>query len=292
MIVAIVNPASGSADDGWREKIAAVEGVEIRETTESCGPDEVAADAVRDGATEIWACGGDGSVMAVIEGLHKAGKLAETVVAILPAGTANLVATALGLPDDPDGAVAVATGGEVRVVDLGLSNGTPFALGIGIGLTERLVSEASSEAKKRFGKLAYAWAMVKELGARPHRFELVLDDGPPEKMAGVAVVIANTGEMGHGLTFAPNAALDDGVLDVCVLKRFEWTDIPHLGWNLLRGRLAADRAMEFRQARTVEVRANPPLEIQIDGEPVEARTPIRAEAIPKALRVRCPRPSN
>ena len=158
-----------------------------------------------------------------------------------------------------------------------------------MGLTERLVSDASAEAKEKIGRWAYVLAMLKELGARPHRFELVLDGGKRSVDHGVALVIANTGEMGHGMAHAPDARLDDGLLDVCVLRRFGFRDLLRLGARTLAGDLRHDRALAFHQARRVELRADPPLEVQIDGEPVAAKTPIVAEALPRALRVRVPR---
>ena len=236
------------------------------------------------------ACGGDGTVTAVVNGLgaNEEG-VTDISLTIVPGGTANLVAAALGIPTDPEEAVGLAFEGADRVVDLGRRDDTLFVLGVGVGLTERLVSQASADAKERIGRWAYLFAMLKELGARPHRFELLLDGGERVTSRGVAIVIANTGEMGHGLRFAPDARLDDGLLDVCVLRHFGAGDLLRFGARTLTGRLREDRALDFYQSRRVELRADPPLEVQIDGEPVEAKTPIVAEAIPGALRVRVPR---
>ena len=293
-IVAILNPASGGSDDGFREEIEAAlrsrgEAFEIRETTEDRDGAALAREARAQGVRRLLACGGDGTVTAAINGLGpNEAEGSPVALTIVPGGTANLVAAALGIPEGVEDAVALCFDGEDRDVDLGRWNDTLFALGIGVGLTERLVSEASAEAKARFGRWAYVLAMLKELGTRPHSFELRLDGGEPIRDRGVAVVIANTGEMGHGMSFAPDARLDDGRLDVCVLRRFGPLDFVRLGFRTLTGGLREDRAMAFHQAARVDLRADPPLEVQIDGEPLEARTPIVAEAIPGALRVRVP----
>lgn len=290
----ILNPAGGTSDDDLRASIekALKEGgadYEIRETTKERDGAVLAREARAEGVTHVAACGGDGTVMAVVNGLgaNEEGKPPVTL-SILAGGTANLIATALGLPTEPEEAVAVALGGKERDIDLGRRDDTLFVLGIGVGLTERLVSQTSSEAKEKIGRLAYLLALLKELGARPHGFELVLDGGKKVQSRGVALVIANTGEIGHGMSFAPDAKLDDGLLDVCVLHRFDFLDVVRLGFRTLLGKLKHDRAMSFHQSRRVELKADPPLEVQIDGEPVEAKTPILAESLPKALRVKVP----
>ncbi len=293
-IVVILNPESGSSDDDYRAQVerALKDGgadYEIRETTKERSGKVLAREAREEGIRSVMACGGDGTVTAVINGLeaNRPGEPPVTL-SIVPGGTANLVAAALGISSEIDEAVKVALTGEERDIDLGRRDDTLFALGIGVGLTERLVSQASTEAKEKIGRWAYLFAMLKELGAKPHRFELVLDGGEAIEDMGVAIVIANTGEIGHGVSFAPDAKLDDGRLDVCVLRHFGFADLVRLGVRTLTGRLREDRAMTFHQARHLELRADPPLEVQIDGETVSAKTPIVCEAVPRALRVRVP----
>jgi diacylglycerol kinase family enzyme len=104
----------------------------------------------------------------------------------------------------------------------------------------------------------------------------------------VALVIANAGEISGKLQFAPDAKMDDGLLDVCVLRRFYFRDALRMGWQTLFGDIRADRAVEFYQAKRAEITSNPPLDLQIDGEEVEERTPLVAEVRPGALRVRVP----
>jgi len=288
--VVILNPASGSNDDDFRkrlEKSLQERGAkwEIWETTPDRGGKALAEQAKSSGVRELVVCGGDGTVMSVVNGL---GPSADVTLSIIPGGTANLLATALKIPTEPEEAVAVAFEGVLRELDLGRRDETLFALGVGVGLTERLISQASSDAKEKLGRWAYLFAMLKELGARPHRFELKLDDKPPIECRGVAIVLVNVGEIGNGMRFAPDARPDDGLLDLCVLHRFHFRDLFHLAFHAWTGRLKQDRQLTFHQARKIEVAANPPLEVQIDGEPVDAKTPIQAEILPRALRVRVP----
>jgi diacylglycerol kinase family enzyme len=126
--IAIVNPKSGSAGDDFRGTVEAalqeraIE-FEIRETTLERGGDILACEAVEQGATHILACGGDGTVMACVNGVGKAKKTA--TLGIVPGGTANLLATALQIPrGDIDGAIGALVAGEDRIIDLGQCGGS------------------------------------------------------------------------------------------------------------------------------------------------------------------------
>jgi len=290
-VIVILNPASGSCDDSFRSKLedalkTCSTDYEVWETTPEYGAKSLAEKAKLSGVREVVACGGDGTVMAVVNGL---GVNAPVTLSIIPCGTANLLATALKIPADPMKALAVAFEGVEREIDLGRRDETLFALGIGAGLTERLISQTSSDAKEKIGRWAYLVALLKEVGARPRRFEIKLDDGDSVACRGVAVVLANVGEIGNGMRFAPDAKPDDGLLDLCVLHRFELIDVFRLALGAVTRALQRDRELTFYQARKIEIAAKPPLEVQIDGEPVAAQTPIRAEVLPKALKVRVPK---
>ncbi len=298
----IINPASGSSDDDFRalvEKELRERGVEfeIQETDPENGGEEIARQAVADGVTHLIACGGDGTVMSVVNGMSHAGEKngeeknaskPKTVLSIIPGGTANLLAGALDIPTDTKEAVAIAVAGQEREIDLGKCGENVFALGVGLGLTERLVSQTSAEEKETIGKLAYAKAMLSELGVKPITFSFKLDDKPEQTARGVAVVIANSGKIGGALEFAPDAKMDDGLLDLCILRRFYFRDLLRMAWRSLLGNLPGDRAVAFYQAKRIEIKSDPPLDLQVDGEVVDLTTPLVTGVLPKALRVRVP----
>jgi YegS/Rv2252/BmrU family lipid kinase len=290
-LIVILNPKSGSSGPDFRAQIeAALQGnsasYEIRETQPDVSAAELARAAAQEGATHIIAAGGDGTIMSVVNGLGREGG---AKLSIIPGGTANLLATALGIPADPEKAVQVALTGQEQVLDLGECGDKLFALGLGLGLTEKLVSQASAEEKEKLGRLAYLKAMLEELGARPSRFKFQLDDNEPQLAAGVAAVVANAGDIGGGLHFAPDAKMDDGLLDLCILHRFYWRDFVRLIWRGLRGDLPEDRVVSFYQAKKIRLEATPPLDLQIDGEVVDMQTPLEAKVRPKGLRVTVPR---
>ncbi len=314
-IVVVLNPASGTvkstsdkgADQGpsFRERVEEAlkkKGArfEIRETTPEVGADVLARQAAREGARRIVVCGGDGTVMAAVNGLNTGqddteeapgqGERPEQderpVLSIVPGGTANLLAAALEIPADIEEAVEIALSGVERDIDLGRCGAHVFALGLGLGLTEKLVSQASARDKESLGKLAYAKAMMSELGARPTSFRFQIDGGAETRESGVGIVIANAGKVGGVIKFAPNALMDDGLLDLCILHRFELRDALRMMGKMVLGNLPEDRAVTFLQGKNIQILSEPPLDLQIDGEEVDESTPLTAQVLPGALRVR------
>lgn len=294
-VIVIVNPASGSSTQEFRALIESefkthnIE-FEIKETDPDKGGSQIAQNALADGATHLVACGGDGTIMSVINGMAGAARESEhrPVLSIIPGGTANLLAGALGIPSDPKEAVAVAVNGGERIIDLGRCGEYIFALGLGLGITERLISQTSAQEKEKIGKFAYAKAMLAELGVKPTTFSFKLDDNPQKQARGVAIVIANAGRIGDKLSFAPDAEMDDGLLDLCILHRFYFRDVLRMAWSSLRGNLPDDRAVSFFQAKRIEIASRPPLDLQVDGEIVDMTTPLVAQILPEALAIRVP----
>ena len=314
-LIVLLNPASGTvkstsgeaASDGpsFRERVEAAfekkgAKLEIRETTIEIGADELARQAAREGVKRLVVCGGDGTVMAAVNGLHtgqdEAGEAPgegerpqedeRPVLSIVPGGTANLLAAALEIPTDIEEAIDIALSGVERAIDLGRCGEHVFALGLGLGLTEKLVSQASAREKESLGKLAYVKAMLRELGAKPTGFRFQIDGGPEQTSSGVGIVVANSGRIGGALHFAPDALMDDGVLDLCILHRFDVRDAARMVAKMLVGSLPEDRAVTFLQGKSIKILSEPPLDLQIDGEEVDESTPLEAHVLPGALRVR------
>ncbi len=320
-IIVLLNPASGTvksdSDDAakkgpsFRERIESClkeKGArfEIRETTPEVGAHVLARQAAREGVKRIVVCGGDGTVMSAVNGLNTGqddtgeapgqGERPEQderpVLSIVPGGTANLLAAALEIPTDIEDAIEIALSGVERAIDLGRCGPHVFALGLGLGLTEKLVSQASARDKESLGKLAYAKAMFSELGARPTHFRFQIDGGPQTQARGVGIVIANAGKVGGTLKFAPNALMDDGLLDLCILHRFDLRDALRMVGKMVLGNLPEDRAVTFLQGKSIQILSEPPLDLQIDGEEVDESTPLTAQVLPGALRVRVSAKSN
>ena len=260
--------------------------------------------AVAAGASLVFAAGGDGTVRACAEALAGTG----VPLAIVPLGTANLTARALGVPAQADRAVGAGFDGRDRRIDLALLEGTGldgtgvdmtsrsgtegsavrFAAMAGIGLDAAVVEAAGEQLKRRLGWVAYGVAGVTRLSLPPRDFSVRLDDAEPLRRRARCVVVANAGLLPGGFTLLPEARLDDGLLDVGILAPSgTWGWVRVAGRVLARGR-RQDRPLERFQARRVQVTADVELPRQVDGEIVAPGQTLSVSVCPGVLVVRQP----
>jgi diacylglycerol kinase family enzyme len=216
-------------------------------------------------------------------------------MAIVPLGTANLTARALGAPTRPDRAVEAGFGGRDRAIDLGHvtrvegAGGTWFAAMAGIGLDAAVVAAAGEQLKRRFGWAAYAAAGMRKLTTPLHEFTVRLDDTEPLRRRARSVVVANAGLLPGGFTLLPAARLDDGLLDVGILAPSGAWDWIRLAGRVLARDRGQDRALQRLQARRVRISADGVLPRQVDGEIVPPGRALSVSVCPRALVVRLPR---
>jgi diacylglycerol kinase (ATP) len=183
------------------------------EVTKSRKAPKFARRAVADGAELIFVWGGDGMVQRCIDAV--AGTSA--VVAILPAGTANLLATNLGVPDDLNDAVRVGLHGDRRRVDTGSVNGEHFAVMAGAGFDARMIKEADRRLKDRFGRAAYLYTGARNLNARRARAVVKVDGRRFFSGRVSCVLVGNVGTLLGGIKAFDGALPDDGVLELGVV---------------------------------------------------------------------------
>ena len=258
--------------------------------------------AVAAGASLVFAAGGDGTVRACAEALAGTG----VPLAIVPLGTANLTARALGVPARADRAVDAGFDGRDRRIDLALLDGngldgtgvdmtsrsgtegsaTAFAAMAGIGLDAAVVEAAGEQFKRRLGWVAYGVAGVTRLSLPPRDFTVRLDDAEPLRRRARCVVVANAGLLPGGFTLLPEARLDDGLLDVGILAPSgTWGWVRVAGRVLARGR-RQDSSLERFQARRIQVSADVELPRQVDGEVIAPGQTLSVSVCPGVLVVR------
>lgn len=292
----ILNPAAGQEEsERLRRQIggafAARESAFDLVTTQHAGhATQLAAEAAGLGYRAVCVVGGDGTLAEAAAGL------AGTAVplAVIPRGTGNQVAQNLGIPLDIEEAVEVAVSGTVAALDLGRANGRAFALVAGAGFDAAVMAAATRGMKERWGFAAYVFAAVKEaLQATPTRFRIRADDRNMDVEA-VSVMVANVGELYSAflpiripLSPRPTNSWQDGLLDVVVLAPRKIPEFATLLWRAAHHRFGADDRLLHFQARDIEVDADPAIAVQIDGDPA-GQTPMRAEAMPAAMRVLIP----
>ena len=245
-----------------------------------------ARQAVRDGAELVFVCGGDGTVMAAVTAL--AGT--DVAMAVLPAGTGNLLAANLGLGDDPATGVEVALEGGRRRIDVGVVGDRCFAVMAGMGFDAQMLEGTSERAKKHIGWLAYVGGAVKHLRDRPMRARIKLDNRPPMPRRPRAVIVGNVGRLQGGVRLLSEAKPDDGVLDVAVLSPRNLRHWAELGWAVVRRRKRVP-LMETYAAERVEIFSNRAQPRQLDGDLIAPGKSMKIHVRRRALLLCVPQPA-
>ncbi len=168
--------------------------------------------ALDEGADLVFAWGGDGTVRRCIEAI--AGSAA--TLAVLPAGTANLFATNLGIPKDIEGAVAVGLGGDRRDIDVGRFGKERFAVMAGAGFDAAMIRDAD-QLKKRVGRAAYLWSGSRNLRASGFDAEIEVDGIDWYEGVATCILFGNLGDVFGGVEVFPDARPDDGLLDLGIV---------------------------------------------------------------------------
>jgi YegS/Rv2252/BmrU family lipid kinase len=245
-----------------------------------------AAKAAADGADVVFAWGGDGTVQRCVDALAGTG----AALAIIPAGTANLLATNLNIPKELDVAVDIGLFGTRRSLDVGRVNGEHFMVMAGAGFDAAMIRDADGAMKDRVGRLAYVWTGARAL-RRPAKATRVEVDGRAWFSGHTTcVLVANVGTISGGMTAFPTAEPDDGRLDVGVV-----TAAGMLQWVRVLGRMATGKAhrspfVETTTGTAIDVRFDSKTVYELDGgdRPKAKRLKIRVE--PAAIRVCVPGP--
>jgi YegS/Rv2252/BmrU family lipid kinase len=263
-----------AAAAGWRPPL-------VLPTTPDDAGREMTERALDAGASLVIAAGGDGTVRACAQAL------ADTLVplAIVPAGAANLTATALGLPMRTAAALRVAFTGHDRQIDLAEADGLLFSAMAGIGLDAAVVGATPPAVKRLAGWTAYAAAATTQLQWRPATFAIQLDGVSIVRQA-QSVTVGNSGALPGGFPIVPAARLDDGLLDVVVLAPASvvgWADV---GLRVLVRSRREDARLARYQARRVEISTESELPRQVDGEILAPGKSLTVVVRPAALRVR------
>ena len=287
----IFNPVSGQTDPEQRRQTIsqalAEHGYQCQfiDTTLETGAKALAAQALKNGVDLLVVSGGDGTVMEALSALVGT----DTPVAVLPAGTGNLLSVNLGIPITVPEAVNVALSGKPYALDLCRANGDRyFAILGGLGMDAQMIADAGREAKNKMGKGAYLWAALKNLPRRHAHVHISLDGGKPFRRKVKSVLLANMGQITGGLSIFPTASPNDGLIDIGILKAATLAHWIHLMGSALVGRAHRDPSLEVHQARTVAITTRRPQPVQFDGEEEERTRSLTVEIVPQAVHVLLP----
>jgi YegS/Rv2252/BmrU family lipid kinase len=271
--------ASGWSDPVWFET-----------TVEDPGR-SMAEQAAVGGADLVLVCGGDGTVRTVCAELAGTG----IPVGVVPAGTGNLLARNLGIPLYLEAAVDVALDGQDRAIDLvavggdGLGEDEHFMVMGGMGFDAAIMEGANDQIKAKIGWLAYFVAGFKQLRYPAMRVEISMDDAPFTKHRVRTVVVGNVGYLTAGIPLLPDAAIDDGVLDVVLVAPRRFLSWLPLVFRVMSKGKRVDDSLNRMTGKKVTIRAAHATPRQLDGDPIGPGKEMNAEVIHGRLLVRVPR---
>lgn len=258
---------------------------DVRITTGPADAQRHAAAAVEAGHQLVVAWGGDGTVNGV--GAALAGT--RVPLAIIPGGSGNGLARDLGVPLDAAAAFAVAASGATRAIDAGELAGSLFFNVAGVGLDARIAVRLAEPGARR-GLLGYIVATVREVATcRAGEYTIAVSDGrTPASFSTPALFIAmaNSRQYGNGAQIAPHARLDDGQLDVVVVKPQSLLSMASRIPAFFRGTLQADDKVLMRTAAAVDISSDHAISFHVDGEPRNGATTVELRIRPLALLVR------
>lgn len=285
----IFNPESecGEGISAVARRLRSADRVELCPATQPDEVREAARSAPGEGFDRLVVAGGDGTLRDAIQGL--APDFPEIDLAILPLGTGNDLARALGFVDGVEQAVEAATGGEavpVDVIRLESDEGEGFFANVANGgLGGRVANHVGRDQKKRWGAFAY-WKEAVTSMADPtvYAVELRFEEGRREDLEITGLAVANGRFVGGGFPIARAARLDDGVLDVTALLALEPLQLMSAGIDFALGRDTAHDWIRSYSGTRVELRADSAITFSIDGDPFEAEEAL-FELRPGVLRI-------
>jgi YegS/Rv2252/BmrU family lipid kinase len=284
----IVNPSAGAGRAGRalgavRDALRAL-GLDhhVEPTRDLEHARELARAATAAGETAV-AFGGDGLVGAVAGALkHTTGLLG-----VLPGGRGNDFARTLGIPLQPPAACEVLATGKPRALDLGEAGSRTF-IGIASCGFDSEANRIANETRLLSGSLVYAYGALRALvGWQPATFTVELDGGVVRTVTGYTVAAANSRAYGGGMLMAPDASLEDGLLDVVIVSHTRKDRFLRLLPTVYQGTHVELEHVEVLRSATVQISASRPFTLYADGDPV-AELPVTIRALRGAVRVIVP----
>ena len=292
-VLVIGNPAAGSGRG--RERTARlVRALEARGHAVELFATRAPGDARRrvaecEGTVDrIVAAGGDGTLNEVVNGLADP---SATPIAPLALGTANMLASALGVPRDPDALATVVERGVVRRIDLGQLGATRFLGVVGVGFDALVTEEVRATRRGPLGYAGYTLPILRALRRyQPPQLAVRLDGGDP--IACGFAIVGNLPNYGGLFAVTPEARTDSGHLDLCLFRNGTIAGLVSIVWPAWRGTLAKrdDVVVTTATRIAIESAGVHPVSVQVDGDAWGA-TPIEISVAPRVVPMLVPRPA-
>jgi len=241
--------------------------------------------ALDDGAELVFAWGGDGMVQRCVGVLAGSGAR----LAIIPAGTANLFASNLGIPQDIEEAVAVGLRGDRHEFDVGRFNGERFAVMAGAGFDAAMIRDSGDGGlKERIGRAAYVWSGSENLRSKPFRATIEVDGAEWYKGEATCILLGNVGKLVGGVEVFEDARPDDGKLEVGVVTADGVLDWSRMMGRAVAGSLGDSPFTQTTKARDVKVKLSRKVLYELDGGDRTKVKSFKVKVEPRAISVCVP----
>jgi diacylglycerol kinase (ATP) len=287
-MVFIINPVSGTGKTANMESLIKNQTSlmtpvpEIITTRYKGHANKIVKKSIKKGIKKFIAVGGDGTVNEIASELM--GKKA--VLGIIPNGSGNGLARHLGIPLKTELAMDVINSGKIKRIDAGKVNNKYFFCTCGTGFDARIGKEFDKLNGRGF--VNYLRTVLREfINYRPKKYKIRID-GKKNKQKAFLITIANAGQYGNNAYIAPGAVIDDGLLDICIVKPFPVFKSLFLGLRLFNRTIDKSKYTEVCKGREITIQRDKKIRMHLDGEPVKMKNHVRVTIMSKSLRVIVP----
>jgi len=289
-VLFIINPVSGVkqvSKSGIEQVIA--ETLDTKQYTYTCAYSQSAdhayglsKEAAQSGVDIVASVGGDGTANLVINGIIGS----DSVFALIPTGSGNGLARFMNIPLVMQKSIELINQHSIKLIDTISINESHFVSIAGVGF-DALVAKRFAKAERRGFFSYFHIALQAYPGYRPRKYRMIID-GVTFKRRALFVSFANSNQFGYNTIIAPDAVIDDGLMDVCIVKKVPVISAPYIMGLLWRNKLVNSGYLEVIKAKEVTLTRNKNKSINLDGEPVKLGKDLVIRVNPKSLKMIIP----
>ena len=287
-IVFIINPIAGvqkysNIEDLLMEYLSPVWKPVFVKTRQQGHAQQIVLAYLTKGVKNFVAVGGDGTVSEVAAIVCKS----NATLGIIPCGSGNGLARTLNIPLKIGDSVACINSKITRKIDVGTISNKYFFCTCGVGFDARIAKKFAKQNTR--GLKTYIKTTLKEyFKYKPKTYKLKID-GEKYNRKAFLITIANAGQYGNNVYIAPKSEIDDGFLEVCIIKPFPLVISVFIGIRLFTKFIHGSKYLETVRGRKIEFRNIKNRQFHIDGDPIKLKGPVHINIIPKALKVFAPK---
>jgi diacylglycerol kinase (ATP) len=286
-ILFVLNPISGKKDKSRLTRIIHRE-AELENydydliTTEGIGHATQLVTEHRENLHKVIAVGGDGTVNEVASAIRDTDK----EMGIIPAGSGNGLARHLKIPIRTTDAMKLLVNGKTLKIDYGIANEKPFFCTFGIGFDAQIGWKFAKNETRGFS--SYVRAVIKEFFSyKPKKYTIEID-GKKTVTRAFLITIANSGQYGNNAYISPEAKIDDGLLDICILKPFPKIAAFSLAFRLFTHTMHKSKYLTIIRGKQISMACKKKMKVHYDGEPLKLSKKLEIQVVPKGLNVITP----